>query len=154
MKRNFSSLIPGIAAVSLLTFASVHAREKKSATNGPQPDRAFTKALAEARHLADTDAGKAYQNEFGKTVAPRLGDVVGECIKNLGPTVKLEVVFVFAANGQLEQVLGPKDKPAAKCIGDKFRDLQLSAPPHGSWPVCHCRLTLAPRTRLDFSLNH
>jgi hypothetical protein len=135
MKRNFSSLIPGIAAVSLLTFASVHAREKKSATNSPQPDREFTKALAEARRLADTDAGKAYQNEFGRTVAPRLGDVVGECTKNLGPTVKLEVVFVFAANGQLEQVLGPKDKPAAKCIGDKFRDLQLSAPPHASWPV-------------------
>ena len=135
MKRNFSSLISGIAAVSLLASPSVHAREKKSATNGPQQNRAFTEALAEARRLADTEAGKAYQNEFGKTVAPRLGDIVGECTKNLGSTVKLEVVFVFAANGQLEQVLGPKGQAAAKCIGDKFRDLQLSAPPHASWPV-------------------
>jgi hypothetical protein len=32
-------------------------------------------------------------------------------------------------------VLGPKNQQAAKCIGDKFRDLQLSAPPHASWPV-------------------
>src|SRR4029077_6169969 len=90
MKRNFSSLILSIAAVSLLTFASVRAQEKKSATNGPQQNRAFTEALAEARRLADTDEGKAYQNEFGKIATPRLGDIVGECTKNLGPTFKLE----------------------------------------------------------------
>jgi tetratricopeptide (TPR) repeat protein len=125
-----------IAAVLLLTLASLHAQEKKSATNGPQQSRAFTEALAEARRLADTDAGKAYEREFGKTAAPRMGDIVGECTKNLGPTVKLQVVFVFAADGHLEQVLGgPKDQQAAKCIGDKFRDLQLPAPPHASWPV-------------------
>jgi tetratricopeptide (TPR) repeat protein len=135
MKRNFSSLIVSIAAASLLTFTSSRAQEKKVATNGPQQNRAFAEALAEARRLADTDEGKAYQNEFGKIAAPRLGDIVGECTKNLGPTVKLEVVFVFAASGQLEQVLGPKDQAAAKCIGDKFRDLQLPAPPHASWPV-------------------
>jgi tetratricopeptide (TPR) repeat protein len=135
MKRNFSSLIFSIAAVSLLTFASLRAQEKNFATNGPQQNRAFTEALAEARRLADTDAGKAYENEFGKMVAPRFGDVIGECTKNLGPTVKLDVVFVFAANGQLEQVLGSKDQSVAKCIGDKLRDLQLPAPPHASWPV-------------------
>ena len=135
MRQNFNSLISGIAAVLLLASTTVQAREKKFAANGPQKNRAFTDALAEARRLADTGAGKAYQNEFGKTVAPRLGDIVGECTKNLGPTVKLEVVFVFAANGHLEQLLGAKDQAAAKCIGEKFRDLQLSAPPHASWPV-------------------
>jgi tetratricopeptide (TPR) repeat protein len=135
MKRNFCSVLFSVAAVSLLTTASLPAKEKKFATDSSQQSRAFTQALAEARRLADTDAGKAYQNEFGKIVAPRLGDIVGECTKNLGPTVKFVVVFVFAANGQLEQVLGPKDQPAAKCIGDKFRDLQLPAPPHASWPV-------------------
>jgi hypothetical protein len=146
VKRNFSSLISGIAAVSLLTFASVRAEAKKSVTNGARQNRAFTEALAEARRLADTDAGKAYQNEFGKTVAPRLGDIVGECTKNLGPTVKLEVVFLFAANGQLEKVLGPKGQGAVKCIGDKFRDLQLSAPPHASWPVS-LSINIGPRER-------
>jgi tetratricopeptide (TPR) repeat protein len=135
MKRNFCSVLFSVAAVSLLTTASLPAKEKKFATDSSQQSRAFTQALAEAQRLADTDAGKAYQNEFGKIVAPRLGDIVGECTKNLGPTVKFVVVFVFAANGQLEQVLGPKDQPAAKCIGDKFRDLQLPAPPHASWPV-------------------
>jgi tetratricopeptide (TPR) repeat protein len=135
MKRNFCSVLFSVAAVSLLTTASLPAKEKKFATDSSQQSRAFTQALAEARRLADTDAGKAYQNEFGKIVAPRLGDIVGECTKDLGPTVKFVVVFVFAANGQLEQVLGPKDQPAAKCIGDKFRDLQLPAPPHASWPV-------------------
>jgi len=108
--------------------------DAKSTAKNSQQSRAFTEALAEARRLADTDAGKAYQTEFGKIVAPRLGDIVGECTKNLGPTVKFQVVFVFAANGQLEQVLGPKDQPA-KCVGDKFHDLQLPAPPHANWPV-------------------
>lgn len=36
---------------------------------------------------------------------------------------------------QLERVLGPNNQAAAKCIGERFRDLQLSAPPHASWPV-------------------
>jgi hypothetical protein len=95
MKRNPSLLILSITAVSLLTFASLRAQEKKVATNDPQRSRSFTEALAEARRLADTDAGKVYQNEFGKIVGPRLGDIVGECTRNLGPTVKLEVVFVL-----------------------------------------------------------
>jgi len=95
----------------------------------------FDQALAEARRLADTDAGKAYEGEFAKMVAPRLGDIVGECTKNLGPTVKFQVVFIFAADGQLEQVLGPKGKSIAACIGEKLRDLHLPAPPHASWPV-------------------
>lgn len=123
-----------ITAVLLLTLVGLRPLDAKSTAKNSQQSRAFTEALAEARRLADTDAGKAYQNEFGKIVAPRLGDIVGECTKNLGPTVKFQVVFVFAANGQLEQVLGPKDQPA-KCVGDKFRDLQLPAPPHANWPV-------------------
>jgi hypothetical protein len=125
-----------ITAVLLVTLVGLRPLDAKSTAKNSQQSRAFTEALAEARRLADTDAGKAYQNEFGKIVAPRLGDIVGECTKNLGPTVKFQVVFVFAANGQLEQVLGgPKDQPAAKCVGDKFRDLQLPAPPHANWPV-------------------
>ncbi len=124
-----------ITAVLLLTLVGLRPLDAESTAKNSQQSRAFTEALAEARRLADTEAGKAYQGEFGKIVAPRLGDIVGECTKNLGPTVKFQVVFVFAANGQLEQVLGPKDQPAAKCVGDKFRDLQLPAPPHAAWPV-------------------
>ena len=125
-----------ITAVLLLTLVGLRSLDAKSTAKNSQQSRVFTEALAEARRLADTEAGKAYQGEFGKIVAPRLGDIVGECTKNLGPTVNLQVVFVFAANGQLEQVLGgPKDQPAAKCVGDKFRDLQLPAPPHANWPV-------------------
>src|SRR5213596_1568423 len=124
-----------ITAVLLLTLG-LRPLDAKSTAKNSQQSRAFTEALAEARRLAETEAGKAYQGEFGKLVAPRLGDIIGECTKNLGPTVKFQVVFVFAANGQLEQVLGgPKEQPAAKCVGDKFRDLQLPPPPHANWPV-------------------
>src|SRR4029453_15816538 len=125
-----------IAVLALFVLSTLRSQGAKPSADSSKHSRAFTEALAEARRLADTDAGKAYENEFGKKGAPRLGDIIGECTKNLGPTVKFDVVFVFAANGQLEQVLGgPKYQPAAKCIGDKFRDLQLPAPPHASWPV-------------------
>ena len=82
MKRNFTSLLVIVAGVSLLTFVSLRAQEKESASNGPQQSRSFAEALAEAQRLADTEAGKAYENEFGKVVAPRFGDVIGECTKN------------------------------------------------------------------------
>src|SRR4029450_3442686 len=124
-----------ITAVLLLTFVGLRPLDAKSTAKNSQQSRAFTEALAEARRLADTDAGKAYEGEFAKVVAPRLGDIVGECTKNLGPTVKFQVVFVFAADGQLERVLGPKGDAAVTCMGEKFRDLRLPAPPHGSWPV-------------------
>src|SRR4030095_5717194 len=135
MKRNLTFLLVIVAGVSLLAFASLRAQEKKSASNGPQQSRTFAEALAEAERLADTDAGRAYENEFGKVVAPNFGNIVAECTKNLGPTVKFEIVFVVGANGQLEQVLGSKNPAAARCVRDKLRDLQLPAPPHASWPV-------------------
>jgi hypothetical protein len=124
-----------ITAVLLLTLVGLRPLDAKSTAKNSQQSHAFTEALAEARRLADTEAGKAYEREFGKVVSPRLGDIVGECTKNLGPTVKLQVVFVFAASGQLEQLLGPKDHAAVACMEEKFRDLRLPAPPHGSWPV-------------------
>jgi len=78
---------------------------------------------------------------------------VSECAKNLGPKIKFIAHFNAppASTTRLrasalrwflfsrpmvtwEQVLTPNDQPAAKCIGDKLRDLQLPAPPRASWP--------------------
>src|SRR6266480_3521154 len=135
-----------ITAVLLVTLVGLRPLDAKSTAKNSQQSRAFTEALAEARRLADTEAGKAYQGEFGKIVAPRLGDIVSECTKNLGPTVKFQVVFVFAANGQLEQVLGgPKEQPAAKCVGDKFRV-------HGLLAGQDFDLTVEPENRNAFRL--
>ncbi len=98
-------------------------------------DKAFNEALAEAKRLADTDAGKAYDGEFAKVVAPRLSDIVSGCTRNLGPKINFEVVFVFALDGRVQQVLTPSDVPAAACVGEKLRDLHLLAPPRAGWPV-------------------
>src|SRR6266478_4286744 len=98
-------------------------------------DTSFTQALAEVKRLGDTDAGKGYDGEFAKVVAPRLSDIVTGCTKNLGPKINFDVVFVFAADGHVQQVLAPSDQPAAACVGDKLRDLHLPAPPRAGWPV-------------------
>jgi tetratricopeptide (TPR) repeat protein len=135
MKQNFSSISFDIAAVSLLMLVSLRAQDAKFAADSLQHSRAFTQALAEAKRLGETEAGKAYDVEFTKEVAPRLSDIVSGCTKNLGPRINFQVVFVFAADGHVEQVLTPSDQPAATCVGDKLRDLHLPVPPRASWPV-------------------
>jgi len=144
----------GILVMSFLVLCTLHARDAKVAADSSQHNHAFTEASAEAERLAKTEEGDLYEIECGKAVRSRLADIVSECAKNLGPKVKFiahfnapptsttsqrreraQVVFVFAADGHVEQMLTPSDQPVAKCIGDKFRDLQLPAPPRASWPV-------------------
>ena len=120
---------PSSAIAAGLLFLCFQASAQEKA------DTSFTQALNEAKRLADTDPGKAYDSEFSKIVAPRLSDVVGGCTKNFKPPIDFAVVFIFNANGQVEQVLTPSDQPAAVCVGDKLRDLHLPAPPRASWPV-------------------
>ena len=95
----------------------------------------FSEKLAEATRLGDTNEGKAYDKEFSKVVAPQLGDILNQCTKGLGPRVKFDVVFVFAADGNVQDVVTPEDQPAAKCVGDKLRNLHLVAPPRPGWLV-------------------
>src|SRR5437773_260967 len=127
----------------LLALSTLRAQDAKFAADSSQHSRSFTEALAEAKRLGETEEGKAYDEEFGKVAGPRLSDAVSECTKNLGPRVNFEVVFVFAADGHVEQVLSPSDKPAAKCFGDKLRDLQLPAPPRPGWPL-HFTVNISP----------
>jgi len=116
------------ALAALLLFSLQASAQNKA-------DDTFNQALAEAKRLSETDAGKAYDAEFSKVAAPRLSDIVSACTKNLGPRIVFQVVFVFAADGHVEKVLTASDQPAAACVGEKLRDLRLSAPPHAAWPV-------------------
>src|SRR5260370_41251958 len=120
---------------SVLALSMLRAQDVKFAADSSQHSRSFAEALAEAKRLGETEEGKAYDDEFGKAAGPRLSDAVSECTKNLGPRVNFEVVFVFAADGHVEQVLTPSDQPAAKCFGDRLRDLKLRTPPHPGWPL-------------------
>jgi len=121
-----------------LTFALVSIQALAlEATPAASPSRftTFAQAYAEAKRLTDTDPGKVYDVEFSAAVVPRLSEIIGECTKNSGPRLVFDVVCVFAANGNVEQVFTSPDQPAAACVGEKLRDLHLSAPPHPGWPV-------------------
>jgi hypothetical protein len=98
-------------------------------------DTRFTQTSAEATRLSDTAEGKAYDAEFGKVVSPQISAVVGECTKNLGPRIDFQVVFIFGADGRVQEVLTASDQPGAKCVGEKLRNLQLPPPPRAGWPV-------------------
>ena len=151
MRKNILVILVGS---SVLALSTLWAQDAKFAADSSQHNRAFTEASAEAERLGKTEAGELYEIEFGKVVTSHLSDIVSECAKNLGPKIKFiahfnappasttrlrreraQVVFVFAADGHVEQVLTPNDQPAAKCVGDKLRDLQFPAPPRASWPV-------------------
>jgi len=151
MRKNIVVILVGS---SVLALSMLRAQDAKFTADSSQHSRAFTEASAEAERLGKTEAGEVYEIEFTKVVTSRLSDIVSECAKNLGPKIKFiahfnapptsttrlrreraQVVFVFAADGHVEQVLTPSDEPAAKCVGDKLRDLQLPAPPRASWPV-------------------
>jgi tetratricopeptide (TPR) repeat protein len=132
MRKNILVILVG---GSVLALSTLWAQDAKFAADSSQHNRSFTEALAEAKRLGETEEGKAYDEEFAKVAAPRVSDAVSECTKNLGPRVNFEVVFVFATDGHVEEVLTPSDQPAAKCFGDKLRDLKLPAPPRPGWPL-------------------
>jgi tetratricopeptide (TPR) repeat protein len=151
MRKNILVILVGS---SVLALSTLWAQDAKFAADSLQHGRPFTETSAEAERLGKTEAGELYEIEFDKAVRSRLGDIVSECAKNLGPKIKFiahfnappasttrlrgqraRVVFVFATDGHVEQVLTPSNQPVAKCIGDILRDLQLPAPPRASWPV-------------------
>ena len=116
-------------------FAAVLLSLSLSAWAEAKEGSSFSDKLAEATRLGDTPEGKAYDKEFSKVVAPQFGNIINECTKGLGPTVKFDMVFVFAADGRVQDVLTAEDQPAAKCVADKLRSLHLSAPPRAGWLV-------------------
>ncbi len=100
-----------------------------------EDDTRFTQTSAEATRLSDTPEGKGYDEEFGKAVGPQLSAIIGDCTKNLGPRVNFDVVFIFGGDGRVQDVLTASDQPAAKCVGEKLRNLRLPAPPRPGWPI-------------------
>ena len=94
----------------------------------------FASALAEAKRLTDTEAGKKYDEEFAKSASSRVSEVVSECTHH-APQAVFDVIFIFEASGNVKQVLTSPNEPAAVCVGDKLRDLRLPPPPRADWPV-------------------
>ena len=87
------SLCLTLALLCVRAFAS-----EMTPAASPSHFTSFAQALAEAKRVVDTDPGKAYDVEFSMAIAPRLGEIVGECTKNSGPRLVFDIVFVFFAN--------------------------------------------------------
>src|SRR6058998_1321656 len=54
---------------------------------GPGRFTSLTDAVAEAKRLSETDAGKLYDFDFNATMSNRLTDVVGQCAKDSKPVI-------------------------------------------------------------------
>jgi tetratricopeptide (TPR) repeat protein len=100
----------------------------------PSRFTSLTDAVAEAKRLRETEAGKLYDFDFNAIVSNRLADIVGHCAKDSKPLI-FDLVFVFAGDGHVAQVLQPPDSTVAACVAAKLGDLRLRAPPQPDWPV-------------------
>jgi hypothetical protein len=91
-------------------------------------------AVAEADRLRETEEGKLYDFDFNAILSNRLGNAVGQCAKDSKPLI-FDLVFVFAGDGHVAQVLQPPDSTVAACVAGKLGDLRLRPPPQPDWPV-------------------
>ena len=115
---------------------------------GPARFASLTDAVAEAKRLGETEEGKLYDFDFSSKVSNGLGDVVGQCSKDSKLPISFDLVFVFAGDGHVVQVLQPPDSTEAACVAARFKNLRLHAPPKPDWPVqLHVELGPPPEER-------
>ena len=100
----------------------------------PSRFASLTDAVAEADRLRETEEGKLYDFDFNAILSNRLGDTVGQCAKDSKPVI-FDLVFVFAGDGHVAQVLQPPGSTVAACVASKLGDLRLRPPPQPAWPV-------------------
>jgi tetratricopeptide (TPR) repeat protein len=100
----------------------------------PSRFASLTDAVAEARRLRETEAGKLYDFDFDAAVSNRLTDAVSQCAKDSKPVI-FDLVFVFAGDGHVAQVLQPANSTVAACVAAKLGDVRLRAPPQPDWPI-------------------
>jgi tetratricopeptide (TPR) repeat protein len=141
-RKNYSKDAPALEKV-LKTLVYLEPKSDQSSPSaasasptpaGPGRFTSLTDAVAEAKRLSETDAGKLYDFDFNATMSNRLTDVVGQCAKDSKPVI-FDLVFVFAGDGHVAQVLKPPDSTVAACVAAKLGNLRLRAPPQPDWPV-------------------
>jgi tetratricopeptide (TPR) repeat protein len=103
----------------------------------------LSEAIAEADQNSETTEGKRYDYEFSSAIQSRLADVVHECAKDSKLPLVFDVVFIFAADGRVENTLQTPDQSAAVCVADKLRNVRLPAAPRAGWPF-HLHVELNP----------
>jgi hypothetical protein len=103
-------------------------------TAAPSRFTSLADAMAEADRLEKTEEGKLYDFDVNAILSNRLGEIVGQCAKDSKPVI-FDLVFVFAGDGHVAQVLRPSDSTVAACVAGKLSDLHLRAPPQPDWPV-------------------
>ena len=112
-----------------------------AATAGPFTS--LSEAIAEADRNSETSEGKRYDYEFSSAIQSRLADVVHECAKGSKLPLVFDVVFIFAADGRVENTLQTPDQSAAVCVADKLRNVRMPAAPRAGWPF-HLHVELSP----------
>jgi hypothetical protein len=141
-KTNYSKDAPALEKVlkTLVYLEPKSDQVSTSAASAPPmaatPSRfaSLTDAVAEADRLRETEEGKLYDFDFNAILSNRLGETVGQCAKDSKPLI-FDLVFVFASDGHVAQVLQPPDSTVAACVASKLSDLHLRAPPQPDWPV-------------------
>jgi hypothetical protein len=143
-KTSYSKHAPALEKV-LKTLAYLEPKSDQASTSAapvppiaasasPSRFASLADAVAEADRLSETEEGKLYDFDVNAILSNRLGETVGQCAKDSKPVI-FDLVFVFASDGHVAQVLKPPDSTVAACVASKLSDLRLRAPPQPDWPV-------------------
>jgi hypothetical protein len=141
-KTSYSKDAPALEKV-LKTLVHLEPKSDQSSPSAASPSpivaspsrfASLTDAVAEADRLRETEGGKLYDFDFNAILSDRLTDVVSQCAKDSKPVI-FDLVFVFAGDGHVAQVLQPPDSTVAACVASKLGDLRLRPPPQPDWPV-------------------
>src|SRR5205809_91668 len=97
----------------------------------------FAGALKEARILASSPAGRAYEKKVLAAVSAPLSSALHTCTASAhGGVEPIDYVLVIAADGTVTDTLFNAQNPIANCVLFKSQlPKRLSPPPHAPWLV-------------------
>jgi len=99
----------------------------------PQDD--FDHILKKAKDMGNTEEGKVYEKHFSKVFAKPMENALKVCTKGLKPPYTVNVVFVIAGDGTVQQIVAEPGELLSAGIAIKLKDLKVPTPPKAGWMV-------------------
>ena len=99
------------------------------------PAERFEDFRALAHQMGETEEGKAYEKQFGKTFAKPMQVALQDCSRDTKPPYTVNVVFVIGSDGTTQRILAAPNQPVSACVTKKLNGLKLPRPPKPDWLV-------------------
>lgn len=90
---------------------------------------------ARAQSMGETPEGKGYEKRFSEAFVKPMQTALEACIQDTKTPIKVNVVFVIAADGITQRIVTAPDQPVSACAAKKLQNLKVPPPPKPDWMV-------------------